>query len=52
VRDFIEENYEKIRGRVEKRVWDMQVEQTIDFGKTEMIEVDEFMSARSDWNED
>lgn len=49
-RDFIEENQDRIRGRVEKRVWDhtppTEVTQEIDEQKTEMIEVDEFMAAR------
>jgi len=50
-RDFIEENEEKIRGRIEKRVWDhtppTEVTQEIDEKKTEMITVKEFMAPRS-----
>lgn len=51
-RDFIEENEDRIRGRVEKRVWDhTQCGEDhhwceIDEQKTTMISVDEFMRAR------
>lgn len=51
-RDFVEENKENIRGRVEKRVWDhSRCDEDhhsckVDEQKTEMIEVEDFMSAR------
>jgi len=48
-RDFIEENQDRIRGRIEKRVWDHSkgtYDQEVDQQKTEFVKIEDFMEPR------
>jgi len=48
-RDFIEENQDRIRGRIEKRVWDHSkgtYHQEVDQQKTELVKIEDFMEPR------
>jgi len=48
-RDFIEENQDRIRGRIEKRVWDHsggKYHQEVDQQKTELVKIENFMEPR------
>jgi len=49
-RDFIEENQDRIHGRIEKRVWDHskagQYYQKVDQQKTELVKIEDFMEPR------